>query len=273
MIGIFDSGFGGLTILKEIKKLMPKYDYIYLGDSARTPYGNRSPELLYDFSCQALDYFFLQKCDIVIFACFTVSTQALRKIQTEYLPSKYSDKKVLGVARPLVEEAIISSRYGKIGVVGTRATIESDAFVRELEKENELQKKHKKLDIYQNSCPLLVPLIEEGWTKKRETKMILKKYLNPLKIKKVDTLILGCTHYPILYKDFKRIMGKNCAVFDTGKIVAESFKNYLERHPEIEKKLTRKEKLEFLCTDNAQKFNALGNGYFGAPIKAKKVVI
>lgn len=273
MIGIFDSGFGGLTILKEIYKTLPQYDYLYLGDSARNPYGNRSQELIYEFSHQCIEYLFASGCELIIIACGTASSESLKKLQQEYLPKKYPEKRILGIIRPLVEKALRVSRHGRIGIVGTKGTVQSKAFPKEIEKESKISGRFmdKRLEIYQESCPLIVPLVEEGWTKKAETKMILKRYLRPLKAKKIDTLILGCTHYPILYKDFQKIMGENCHVLNTGKVVAESLKNYLERHPEIESKLTRKGRLEFLSTDNTDTFDKFGGEYFGKKIKTRKV--
>jgi glutamate racemase len=272
MLGIFDSGFGGLSVFKEIYKLLPEYKYIYLGDSARTPYGNRSQEVIYDFTVEALDFLFASGCEVVIIACNTVSAEALRKIQQEYLPAKYPDKRVLGVIRPLVEKALEVSRGGRIGVVGTRSTVASNAYINELNKIGIQRKKEKlKLEIFQQACPLLVPLIEEGWIKKPETKMILKKYLRPLKQEQIDTLILGCTHYPFLIKEFKQIMGKRCNVLDSGLVVAESFKDYLTRHPEIEKKLKKSSEHKFYTTDDPVRFSKLGSEFFGEQICVEKI--
>ena len=195
MIGVFDSGLGGLTILKYFLKELPQYNYIYLGDSARAPYGNRSQDVIYNYTKEAVDFLFSKGCQIIIFACNTASSQALKKIQQEYLPKKYPNKKVLGVIIPLVEEATKNDRIKKIGVIGTKATIKSNVYAKELLKLNPKSK------IFQKKAPLLVPLIEEGWIKKKETKMILKKYLRELKMEQVDALILACTHYPILIKE------------------------------------------------------------------------
>ncbi|MBI4779383.1 glutamate racemase, partial [Candidatus Falkowbacteria bacterium] len=189
MIGVFDSGFGGLTVLKEFLRVLPYYNYIYLGDNARAPYGNKSDEAVYNYTREAVDFLFKQGCELIIIACHTASAKALRKIQQEYLPEKHPDKRVLGVVVPMVEEAVNLSRYHKLGVIGTTATINSGAYKKELEKLND------GLEIFQQACPLLVPLVEEGWTEKPEAKMILKNYLRPLKVKEIDTLILGCTHY------------------------------------------------------------------------------
>ena len=171
MIGVFDSGFGGLTVLKEFLKVLPDYDYIYLGDNVRAPYGNKSDEVIYNYTRQAVDFLFKQGCEIVILACNTASAKALRKIQHDYLPKFYPNKRVLGIVVPAVETAVRLSRGHKLGVIGTTVTINSGVYKKELEKlRNDLK-------IFQQACPLLVPLIEEGWAHKPEGKMILKKYL------------------------------------------------------------------------------------------------
>ena len=172
MIGVFDSGFGGLTILKELLNKLPQYNYIYLGDNARAPYGSKSQDVIYNYTKEAVDFLFSQGCELIIIACNTASAKALRKIQQEYLPNKYPDKKVLGVVIPAVEIAAetINHKNKKVGVIGTRSTIESKVY------EKELNKLAKDIEIFSQSCPLLVPLVEEGMLKRVETKMILKKY-------------------------------------------------------------------------------------------------
>ncbi|MFA6304495.1 MAG: glutamate racemase [Patescibacteria group bacterium] len=265
MIGIFDSGFGGLTVFKEIKKALPGYAYIYLGDSLRAPYGGRSQEVIYQFTEQAVDFLFSMGCELVILACNTVSSEALRKLQQEWLPAHYPVRRILGVIRPLAEEAAKVSRFDHIGVVGTQATIGSNAYKKELKTQN------SKLKIFQNACPLLVPLIEEGWLDKTETRMILKKYLRPLKDSQIDTLILGCTHYPLLMKEFKRIAGKRVQVLDAPKIVAIKLVDYLSRHPEIESKIKKGGQTRYLTTNGTAKFDLLGSKFLGSQVKSEKV--
>jgi glutamate racemase len=258
MIGVFDSGFGGLTILKHFLKELPEYDYLYLGDNARTPYGNRSTETLIGFSRQAVDYLFAKGCTLIIVACNTASSNVLRSLQEEYLRKpKVTDRKILGVIKPLAEEAARTSKNGRIGVVGTRSTINSKSY------ETELTSLNPDLKVFGQACPLLVPLIEENWYKKPETRMILKKYLRFLKGCDIDTLILGCTHYPFLYKDFCRMMGKRVQVLHPGEILAASLKNYLERHPEIETLLTRKGTRQYGTTDDGEKFQKMGSEFLG----------
>ena len=268
MIGIFDSGLGGLIAFKEIKKLLPKYSYIYLGDTLRTPYGGRSQEAVYEFTEKSVDFLFKEGCKLIIIACNTASSEALRKLQQEYIP-KLNDKSrnILGIIRPLVEEAVKISKTKRIGVVGTKATIDSNVY------ETELQNLDKDIKVFQKVCPLLVPLIEEGWDKKPEAKMILKKYLWHLKIKQIDTLILGCTHYPILLKEFKRIIGKRVEVLDSSKIIAEKLKDYLQRHSEIEEVLDKKGKVKYLATDLTESFEQMAQRILGKKVRFKKVDI
>ena len=260
MIGVFDSGFGGLTILKGFLNSLPEYDYIYLGDNARAPYGSKSQDAIYGYTKQAVDFLFNQGCKLIIIACNTASAKALRKIQQEWLVKNNPNGRVLGVVVPIAEAAV-EIKGGRIGVIGTRATIESGVY------EIEISKFKKGLEIYSQPCPLLVPLVEEGWIKKRETKMILKKYLRPLKEKRINTLILGCTHYPFLIDSIKRIMGKNCQVLDSPQIVAEKLKNYLERHPEIGSKLSKNKKRIYYTTDDPQKFKQFSGKFLGENIK------
>ena len=254
MIGLFDSGYGGLTVLKPILDILPEYDYVYLGDNARTPYGKRSQETILNYSRQAVEYLFDQGCTMIITACNTVSALALRTLQQEYLrDKKVTDKKILGVIRPVVEYAAQQTKTKRIGVVGTKGTITSRAY------ETELEKIDSSIQTYSYPCPLLVPFIEERWHHKPEARMILKKYLRPLKSANIDMLILGCTHYPLMYKDFERYMGKRVQILHSGRIVAESLRDYLKNHPEIEKLLSRERKRKYITTDCSEAFKKFGN--------------
>jgi glutamate racemase len=277
MIGIFDSGLGGLIAFKEIKKLLPNYSYIYLGDTLRSPYGGRSQEAVYKFTQKAVDFLFQEGCQLIIIACNTASAEALRKIQQEYLPKKIKDKtrNVLGVVRPLAEEAIQISQTKRIGVVGTRATISSNVYQKELKNlsENLTKEEGEKLKVFQKACPLLVSLIEEGHIYKPETKKILKNYLRELKNNNIDTLILGCTHYPFLWKEFKRIMGKKVQVQNSSEIIAKKLKDYLENHPEIEENLEKKGKVKYLVTDLTQNFKDMSGRILGEKVKFEKINI
>jgi len=261
MIGVFGSGFGGLTVLRAFLKRLPRYDYLYLGDNARAPYGNKSLDVIYEYTRQAVEFLLGRGCVLIILACHTASAKALRKIQQEWLPRHDPDRRVLGVVIPLAEVGACRTRYGRIGVIGTRATIESGVY------EQELSKRRTPLKVYGQACPLLVPLAEEGWTGKPETNRILKKYLRPLKDRKVDTLIPGSTHYPFLQKDIERIMGKNCTVLDGPAVVADKLEDYLHRHPEIESRLTRQGKAAYGTTDDPARFKLFGGKFLVQSIR------
>ncbi|MAF13595.1 MAG: glutamate racemase [Parcubacteria group bacterium] len=264
MIGIFDSGIGGLTVTKEVVA-SSDYQLLYLGDTARTPYGNRSQDLIYQFTVQAVDYLFKHGCQLIIIACNTASAEALRKIQQEWLPKNFPDRRVLGVIRPVVEVAAVESITGRIGVVGTRATVNSGAYDRELKQQK------SSLKIFSQACPIVVPLVEEGLQNRPETMKFIRNCLRPLKAKKIDTLILGCTHYPLLFKKFKQAAGKSIKVLDTGKIVADKLTEYLVKHPEIETKLTKGKGHRFLVTDVTATFKENAQKWLGQDIKLEKI--
>lgn len=260
-IGVFDSGLGGLTVLSELLKILPGYHYLYLGDNARVPYGNKSSELIYNYTKQAINFLFSRGANLIIIACNTASAEALRSIQQNYLPKHWPDRRVLGVIRPVAEFAAHSQSLHKVGIIGTRATVNSAAYPTEIHKLN------KKTKVYQASAPLLVPIVEEGWEKQQEAKQILKKYLKPLKEKKVEALILGCTHYPFLINEAKKIMGADCLVPHPGNIVARSLKSYLQRHPELNIVPAKKSSLTFYTTDQPQQFKKLGEKFLKQKIK------
>lgn len=258
-IGVFDSGLGGLTIFNELIKKLPEYNYIYLGDNARVPYGGRSQEVICEFTKQAVEFLFKKDCVLIIIACNTATANALRKIQQEYLPKHYPDRRILGVIRPTVEE-VAESKAEKVGIIATKATVESNSFVKEIHKLN------PKIQVFQNAGPLLVPFIEEGETESKAFNLILKKYLQPLIDKNIDTLILGCTHYGLVKKQIQSIVGLKIKVIDEGYIVAEKLQVYLKRHLDIEKQLQKKYLRKFYVTDssyqNKQLINiSLNNGH------------
>lgn len=246
-IGVFDSGLGGLSVLRQFQIDLKQYSFIYLGDTARLPYGNKSPDKIYQYTCQALDFLFNKNCNLVILACNTASALALRKIQQEFLPKKWPDKKVLGVIRPLAEKTA-ELKNEKVGILGTRATIESQAYSKEIKKIN------PEIEVFEQSAPLLVPLIEEGWLKTDCSKKIVKHYIRPLKMKKVSYLILACTHYPFLLSIFKQKVGKNCLVEDPALIISQSLKKYLANHPEIKLSQDKETSLEIYLSDKTNNF-------------------
>ncbi|MBI4235433.1 glutamate racemase [Candidatus Peregrinibacteria bacterium] len=262
MIAIFDSGYGGLTVLKPIIELLPQYDYLYLGDNGRAPYGNHSRENIIAFANQAVEYLFAHGSTLIIFACNTASAVALRKVQEKYLKGKEEkDRKILGVLLPVAEQAALSSKNGRVGVVGTKATINSKAYERGIAKLN------PKIKVFSKACPLLVPFIEENWHNKPEAISILKKYLRPLKSCNIDTLILGCTHYPFMEKHFRRLMGRRIKLILSGPETAASLKEYLARHPEIEKKLSKKGIRHYLTSDDPLKFQKFAQSHLKMKIK------
>lgn len=257
-IGVFDSGLGGLTVLKELTAGFPQYHYVYLGDTARNPYGIRSKETITQYVREAVDFFFKEKeCELVIVACNTASAHALQTMQQKYLPSLGSStKSILGVLIPTAEKAVETTRNKHIGVIATTGTVNSGAFPREIEKLDPTIK------LMQKATPLLTPLIEEGWAHKPETNMILKKYLRSFKDANIDTLILGCTHYPILEKDIRRIMGKKVQILSSAEATRERFGAYLERHADIEGLLSKTGSVEYYTTDDPVRFGELGKRVF-----------
>jgi len=253
--------------MKGIVKKLPNYNYIYLGDTARIPYGNRSKEVVYEFTRQAVDFLFGSGCELIILACNTVSSDALRRIQKEYLSERYFKRNVLGVIIPAVEHASLKTKNKRVGVIATEGTVQSGAFVREFKKID------GKIKIFQKACPLLVPIVEAGQQNSEAVDIILQEYLHPLKAKKIDTLILGCTHYGILENKIKKIVGNNVRVISEAKIVAKKLQEYLQRHPEMNERLMKNKKYVFYSTDLTDRFEKLGSKFFGKKIKVKKVII
>lgn len=273
MIGIFDSGLGGLTVLKEIKKQLPDYDYIYLGDSARTPYGNKSQDVIFEYTCQGIDFLFSRGCELIILACNTASAKALRRIQQEYLPVKHPNKKVLGVLIPVVEELAEEINRNKknnkitTGIIGTKATIRSEVYEKEIEK---LKINTKVLN---RATPLLVPLVEEGWVDNKITELTLRKYLRPLKEKDIDYLILACTHYPFLETVIKKQLSKKTTIINTPQAVAKRLRVYLEKHLEIEKKLGKNTRMKIFTTDSKERFERFLGKFVGGDFEVEKIKI
>jgi len=264
-IGIFDSGLGGLFVARTLMKELPQYNYVYLGDTQRVPYGNRSQRIIYRFLEEAVDYLFTQDCELIIVACNTASAEALRQIQQKYLPKHHSDRKVLGIIIPTAEVALRNTKTKRIGILATQSTVHSKAYVREL------KKIRTDIAIFQQAAPLLVPLVESN-TMEFATS-ILHSYLDPILKKNIDTLILGCTHYPILKTQIKKICGGDINVISQDKIIPAKLANYLKRHPEIEKKLSKKKRRTFLVTDLTDAMKTLSRKWFGKDIKFKVVTI
>ncbi|MBC8064492.1 MAG: glutamate racemase [Chlorobia bacterium] len=238
-IGVFDSGLGGLAIARAIMVRLPEYDYLYLGDTKRVPYGNRSQATIHQFVGEALDYLFNQDCQLIILACNTASAEALRHSQQHYLPAKFPDRRVLGVLIPAVEAAVQVGNADRVGVIATASTIESGSYPRELDRLS------PGVEIYSQATPLLVPLVENDGLK--YARVILEDYLAPLREAKIDSLILGCTHYCLL-KDLVREM-IDCPVISQDEVVPEKLAQYLDRHSEIESKLGKTGDRSYRVTD------------------------
>lgn len=252
-IGIFDSGYGGLTVMAEIIKQMPEYDYIYLGDNARTPYGNRSFDLVYSFTLQAVKWFFAQGCHLVILACNTASAKALRTIQQNDLSKLDATRRVLGVIRPTTENCASFTRSGHIGILGTEGTIKSHSYA------IEIKKQHPHIQITSEACPMWVPLVENKEHNQQGADYFVKKHINRIleKDAKIDALILGCTHYPLLQEKIAHFAPKNIRIISQGKYIAQSLRDYLHRHPEMEKKCTKNRTQQFFTTDSVDKFSEM----------------
>ena len=249
-IGVFDSGYGGLTVLKEFRKRLPEFDYLYLGDNARAPYGTRSFEVVYQYTLECVEYLFAQGCEIVILACNTASAQALRTIQQKVMPVKYPDKKVLGVLRPSTEIVGELSKTKVVGVLATSGTVKSESYKIEIEKFSPGVK------VVQQACPLWVPVIEANEHKTKEGEAIFKKDVDAFldNYPDVDTIVLACTHYPLIYDFLRTIIPARIQLVSQGRIVAERLENYLVRHQEISTKLSRKGSLDFFTSENPEEF-------------------
>ena len=270
MIGIFDSGYGGLTILSKIRQLLPEYDYLYLGDNARAPYGTRSFDVIYDYTLQAVNYLHQQGCNLIILACNTASAKALRTIQQRNInPDKL---RVLGVIRPTVEVIPERTKTKHIGVLATPGTVASESYVIELLKQDPT------LVVTQQACPMWVPLIESGEHLNAGADYFVEKYLTELLARDplIDTIILGCTHYPLLQdkiEDFLKRTNRQISVIAQGAIVANSLQGYLLRHPDIAEraKMGGKQTITYLTTESATKFAESASIFLSTPITANHI--
>lgn len=266
MIGIFDSGYGGLTILSKIRQLLPEYDYLYLGDNARAPYGTRSFDVIYEYTLQAVNYLHQQGCDLIILACNTASAKALRTIQQcDINPDRL---RVLGVIRPTAETIPTRTCTKHIGVLATPGTVASESYVIELLKQD------PELTITQQACPMWVPLIESGELFSEGTNYFVKKYLTELLTHdpKIDTIILGCTHYPLLLPKIEEFLSKthpNISIVSQGEIVASSLQDYLHRHPEFKQETGKS--CTYLTTESAAKFTESASLFLSENIQAQHI--
>ena len=268
-IGIFDSGIGGLTVFRSITEQMPGYDYIYLGDNSRAPYGNRSFNTIHQYTWECVQWLFKQNCQLVILACNTASAKALRTIQQKDMQGFDATKRVLGVIRPTAEVIGNYSTTKEIGVLGTAGTVQSGSYP------IEIQKFFPDLKVYQQACPLWVPMIESGDFEKPEADTIINLYLYELMKQSVniDTILLACTHYPLIQDKIKALLSPNINVIAQGDIVANSLVDYLHRHPEMEQQLSKTGTRQFYTTDDTADFDHHASRFFSAPVTSSHVSV
>lgn len=268
-IGIFDSGYGGLTILSQIRKHMPEYDYLYLGDNARTPYGTRSFEVVYEFTSQAVKALFEMGCSLVILACNTASAKALRTIQQIDLPKIDPCKRVLGIIRPTVEYLGEITETRHVGVLATSGTIKSQSYPLEI------KKLFPDVVVSGEACPIWVPLVENGEAQSEGTDYFIRRHIDNLLAKddKIDTIILGCTHYPILYDKIRRYTPDHIKVIMQGEYVGRSLTDYMRRHPEMDSLCTRNATCRFLTTESVDIFRQYGSIFFDGEIQINSIAL
>lgn len=266
-IGVFDSGYGGLTILSRIREHLPAYDYVYLGDNARTPYGTRSFEIVYEFTLQAVNRLFEMGCHLVILACNTASAKALRSIQQNDLPHIDPSRRVLGVIRPTAERIGALTRTRHVGVLATAGTIKSESYVLEI------RKLHPDITVTGEACPLWVPLVENNEFDKPGADYFVRQHIDRLLAKDpdIDAIILGCTHYPLLYRKIRAFTPPHIAVIPQGDYVAESLRDYLHRHPEMDARCTRRGTCRFFTTESVEKFRESASIFLDCPIDVASI--
>jgi glutamate racemase len=264
-IGIFDSGYGGLTVFKEIVKQLPQYDFVYLGDNARAPYGVRSFETVYEYTLECVDALFALHCKLVILACNTASAKALRNIQQKDLPTKEGLHRVLGVIRPTTELLGTLTKTGHVGILGTQGTISSQSYVIETEKF------FPHLKVFQEACPMWVPLVEYLEHDSPGADYFVKRHIDSLlgQSPEIDTLLLACTHYPLLIRKIRQYTPRHITIIPQGEIVATSLVDYLQRHPEIDQLCTKAGGREFYTTESVGVFDTKAHAFLGQPVQAR----
>lgn len=266
-IGIFDSGYGGLTILEKIRKELPEYDYIYLGDNARTPYGTRSFDVVYKYTLECVTQLFEMGCHLVILACNTASAKALRSIQQNDLPQLDAERRVLGVIRPTVEAVGKMTNTKHIGLLATSGTVQSNSYPLEI------KKLYDDIVVTSEACPLWVPLIENNEHNSEGADYFVKKNLSNLLAadNEIDTLMLGCTHYPLLQNKIEQYLPANIKVISQGNLIAASLSDYLKRHPEMDKKCTKGGAVKYFSTESVEKFSASASIFLNEEIEAEHI--
>ena len=268
-IGIFDSGYGGLTVMRSIVDALPDYNYLYLGDNARAPYGNRSFETVYHYTLECVNWLFDEGCDLVILACNTASAKALRQIQQVDLPKRKDHKRVLGVIRPTTESIGEYSNAGVIGVLGTAGTVASNSYP------IEIAKFFPQLIVEQEACPMWVYLVEHNQMEGDGADYFVKQHIDRILTRnpQIDTLLLACTHYPLLMERIQKFVPNRVRLLTQGGIVADKLKDYLLRHPEIESGLMRNNRRDFVTTDDAEAFDLHASLFFGETVNARHIEI
>lgn len=263
-IGVFDSGYGGLTVLRALVDRLPQYDYLYLGDNARAPYGNRSFETIHQYTLQAVRWFFAQGCPLVILACNTASAKALRTIQQQDLPGLAPENRVLGVIRPTAEIMGHHTHSGHVGILATPGTVQSDSYVLEM------AKFFPDVQVHQQACPLWVPLIEQGEHQSAGADHFIQKDLASLLAQSpnTDLVLLACTHYPLIEDKIRQYLPADKKILTQGSIVADSLADYLGRHPEMESRLSQEGSRRFYTTDDAREFDRKGARFLGEPLRS-----
>jgi glutamate racemase len=264
-IGVFDSGYGGLTVLREFVDRLPGYDYLYLGDNARAPYGTRSFDTVYRYTLQCVKWLLQQNCSLIILACNTASAKALRSIQQNDLHNLNPQARVLGVIRPTTEIIGRQTQTNSIGILATNGTVQSQSYLIEIEKF------FPNVKIEQEACPMWVPLVENNEHQSEGADYFIEKHIHNIlsRNKEIDTLLLACTHYPLLKQKIEKHLPKNVKLVSQGEIVAESLKDYLNRHPEIESKISKEGERIFYTTDSAEDFNNKATIFFGERVEAR----
>ena len=268
-IGIFDSGYGGLTILHGIRQLLPQYDYLYLGDNARTPYGNRSFDVVYEFTRQAVVKLFEMGCHLIVIGCNTASAKALRSIQQNDLPKLDPKRRVLGIIRPTAEVIGSLTQSRHVGIFATEGTIRSESY------NLEIHKLYPDIKVTGVACPFWVPLVEYNEANSPGADYFVKKRIDQLMHldNQIDTVILGCTHYPLLLPKIRQYMPQGISIVSQGEYVAASLQNYFVRHPEIEQRCTKGGKVHYLTTENPEKFKESAQLFMREPVEVDNITL
>ncbi len=268
-IGVFDSGYGGLTILRELAKALPGHDFAYLGDNARSPYGSRSFETIRRYTLQAVTRLFALGCPLVVLACNTASARALRTLQQRDLPEIAPDRRVLGILRPTTEEAGRLSRTGHVGILGTEGTVRSESYP------IEIGEFFPEVRVSQQACPLWVPFVENGETSGEAVEWFVRRDVGRLMAQdpEIDAVILACTHYPLLMDLIEKALPEGVKAVSQGKLVAKKLVDYLKRHPEIDERLSKTGSRRFYTTEQPEFFDKRGGIFFGQPVHSEHVEI